>query len=457
MGKHGKIRGMRPVSECFIPRKASICASGETAAEAGVTNLTERGARATQTAFALAALLASAWIAAPLTAHADPILHGLRDYRETAKSFSLTPEFSYYSTKGNYLATGTSVTPSGFQDYARFETDLHLAYGLLENLTVFSRLAWARIDIASINTQHPAANAFGPPDQAFGANFRLLDFLDLQAQVELPPYDNHSSETAGTPFLGDGSMDIQGSLFFHRPIWKGHIAQLTGEVAGGIVKRSEGFPTAVPWLASVRYSPFKTGVFGNLSFRGLHSLGDNTTAAAAALPSVSSGAGGTFLVNSPSPSLITFEGHLGYRFSEKMELYASGSQSVWGKLAPMGFSGGVGLVARFPGGPNTKSPEDMTPEEYGRANKGFVRYDLEAKVLKTNDRLNLIRINKGEEDGIQVGQEFDIFEKTSKQAAEPIARAKVTSVKFNEAVLTVTEYYEEVWIEENFVAKRSVQ
>ena len=59
---------------------------------------------------------------------------------------------------------------------------------------------------------------------------------------------------------------------------------------------------------------------------------------------------------------------------------------------------------------------------------------------------------------MNVGQLFDIFSvKPNGQIGDAVARAKVTSVKNDEAALTITEYFKEVLINEGFIAKRLVQ
>jgi hypothetical protein len=51
-----------------------------------------------------------------------------------------------------------------------------------------------------------------------------------------------------------------------------------------------------------------------------------------------------------------------------------------------------------------------------------------------------------------MGQFFDIF-----MDSTPIARAKVTQVKDDEAILSVIEYFLEHWIETGFIARRLVR
>jgi hypothetical protein len=106
------------------------------------------------------------------------------------------------------------------------------------------------------------------------------------------------------------------------------------------------------------------------------------------------------------------------------------------------------------GNPQRKRPDQISNQDYGRGNQGFVTYGLEAKVLRANDRLNLIKIDKGLNDGVEMGQQFDIFPVLQNgKIGEPIARAQVTAVRAQEAALAVTEYFQEILIEEGYIAR----
>jgi hypothetical protein len=72
--------------------------------------------------------------------------------------------------------------------------------------------------------------------------------------------------------------------------------------------------------------------------------------------------------------------------------------------------------------------------------------------------MNLIKIDKGSQDGVELNQEYDVFlVKQNGATGEAVARARVTSVKPTEAALTITEFFREVWIEEGFLVKRPLQ
>jgi len=82
-------------------------------------------------------------------------------------------------------------------------------------------------------------------------------------------------------------------------------------------------------------------------------------------------------------------------------------------------------------------------------NKSNPTYTLDAPVISLNDEMFLIKIGKGFRDKIENGQIFDIYSEENL-----IARARVVSVKIDEAALTVIEYKQEKWIEIGCTARR---
>jgi hypothetical protein len=168
------------------------------------------------------------------------------------------------------------------------------------------------------------------------------------------------------------------------------------------------------------------------------------------------GSGGSNLINALNPSWIQVTGKLGYKNRHGQILYAGASAPFFGTNAAAGFAITIGASLDF--GQKAKAPTEeraqpSAPKRPSVSKKmSFSTYDLDAKILNSNDQLYLIRINKGSMDGVESGQYFDIYEN-----ATPIARAKVTQVKDEEAILSVVEYFEESSIETEFIARRLVR
>lgn len=415
------------------------------------------------------------------TAHADFFFHGWEDQRRAAGSFVLIPEIGILSTQSNFDSGGAKVAPPTFNSFNRMQIDITGAIGVSPRATIWGRSSWAN---AALDTPTTATSNFGPGDQTAGVTIRLFETmpekgfsLDLQGQIDIAPYNNASASVQGLPFLGDGSTDLTGGAFANLPISENRsgIWWITGGAA--FSHRSDGFSSAVPWSASVHYKRWNPGLWAMASVQGLMSLQtDVTTGGSRTL-----GGGGSFLVNAVNPSHTSMRAKIGYQLGSGTHFTVSGWKTLAGTNSAdlWMMQGGIQLQL----GQETHEREYYRenpdqPQINQSSNQGFVTYRLEGKVVKVNDRLHLVKIDKGSQDGIQLGQFFDIF-KVGKDGApqESVARARVIAVgnrversegkeiqdvltnrnSTSDAVLKITEYFKEVWIEEGFVVKQPLQ
>jgi hypothetical protein len=405
-----------------------------------------------------------------LNCRADFYLHHWDDYHASDHELNMDLDLTSYNAPNDFGPTGESFNPAGLSEYSRIETDLTGFYGLSPSLTGYGRLTWGRVNIESSTTP---GTVFGPLDQTIGFNWRLYEqykptlapgiTVELQLQADLPPYSNTAANTNSQPFLGDGTMDITAGGFLTYPVSLGSSSSpilFRGGV--GYTYRTSGFSSAVPWSILASYTPRYDGFLFEAAFMGLTSL-VNDARTSSASPTVaindSATAGGSFLVNAINPSLFVLRERIGYQLGGTLAFVATAEESIWGEDAPSGLALSFGI--RFSLGGNrlaNHDPAKMSPKDYGHSNQGFISYSLDAKVLRASDRLNLVKIDKGSLDGVNVGQIFDIFSvQQNGSAAGAVARGKVTHANTNEAALTITEYFKENFIDEGFVAKRLVQ
>ena len=268
----------------------------------------------------------------------------------------------------------------------------------------------------------------------------------------MPAYNNSNLASQGNLFLGDGSKDISAGGFLTAVLGKTHSGKWS--LVGGLAYlwRSDDFSASVPWALQIKYATFDHGFFFEVGPYGLISLKTDHT-----LPDIngsrtSLGSGGDDFSDAINPALFALKGRVGFAISKRAALTASASQSFLGTSAPKGFSIGGGVQFSW----------DQIPDVPAAATQngppGFVDYNLDSKVTAANDRLNLVKIDKGKQAGVVVGQIFDIFEiKPNGEIGLPVARAVVSSTKEEEAMLTVNLYYREVWIQPEFIAKRPVE
>jgi hypothetical protein len=408
------------------------------------------------------------------SARADFLIHTWEDHYEPLHSTFLDTEALIYSTSSNYDPSGTRYAPTSLTSYKRYEADGLLAIGLSDRFSIFGRLTYASVNLNT--TTAYAGTAYGLLDQSIGANYRLYQsensknstrtpfILDLQLQADLPAYNNNTADANSTPYMGDGTVDVTLGGFLKLPVSQGTNSSvfLTGGL--GYSYRSSSYSAAIPWSILANFERHHSGLFASAGAVGYQSLKNDgrgiTIANQSALNSLSPGSGGSFITSAVNPSLIRVQGNLGYKMESGSSLLVGLDQSIWGQDAPYGLVVSVGFQTHFgeDASSYTTNSNGERTKKVSLSQQGFVNYSLDAHILKSNDRLNLVKIDKGQGDGVEPGQVFDIYKPLPDgSAGEAIARCEVVSVKSGEAALSVTEYFKEIAIEDGFLAKRLIE
>lgn len=408
-------------------------------------------------------LIALAALLFPEAGHTDFFLP-IEDQYEAPKKITIAPEFNYYSTQNNFNAGGSTFVPDHLLNYRRMNGDVTIRYGFYRPFSAFVRGSWARIQLEH---ETKPGDVFGFTDQSVGVTARVLESsrsssglsstLDLQIQACFPAYNNSTATEKGIPFLGDGSTDISAAGFLTIPILKQGAGQwqLTG--GAGYTYRTQGFSASLPWTAYVGYRPISQGIILSAGAFGAQSLRTDPRAEVGIGSEGTDGAGGSFVTNAINPSFFTATGRAGYQFNDSIGIITGVDKTLFGQASPDSVRFRLGMQMHFGNAP-AKAPAIMTPDEYGKSNQGFVNYGLEAKIIRVNDRLRQIKIDKGGKDGIAVGQFMDIFAtKSNGSSTEAVARARVIGTDDNQATLSIVEFYKEVWIEEGFYVKQPMQ
>lgn len=395
----------------------------------------------------------------PQAAFADFYLHRWENQNQSKGVLSLEPEVGFFSTGNNFDFDSTRFIPAGFAGYSRIQSTVTAAYGFHPYLTFFGRAGWARIQVEQSSG---TGLVYGLTDQTLGLNSRVIHSpgfqLDLQFQTDLPAYNNNSAATLNTPYLGDGSVDFTGGAFAVIPIGsESRNNRWSTTVGAGYTWRSAGFSQQIPWSVAIRYQPLEDGFFFRAGVAGTWTLGTDPRPISST-GTAGSGAGGSYMVNAINPSLLAPFGRVGYQLARQVGFYASTSYGVWGTNSPQGLGVMIGMQARWGDEVKGLRPSQQSPREYGKANQGFVSYSFEARVIQSSERLGQIKINRGLQEGVALGQVFDIFLVTPDgTVGEAVARARCVSANSGDAVLSVTEFYKEVWIEEGFIVKRPLR
>lgn len=412
-------------------------------------------------------------------ASADSLVEYWRNETQSTSGLTIGGNFTYYSTTTNFDSSGNTFSASslgGLQSYQRYYIDLPVTYGFNENIFAFGRLSFVDTSITSSLLN---SSTFNLGDQLLGGAWRFITFsngadFSVQAEVNIPAYSNSGAQTNGNPWAGDGSTDITGSVFGELPFTQ-EKRDWYLEAGGGYTWRNHGFSSDIPLSLMLKHEPAFVGPLFTIGAQAQVSLNTDKENIVQAGQDSLYGASGSYMIGAVNPSWFMLRGSLGYRLKNGPDISMYTMIPLIGDDTTQGVALGVGFTFHFtsdkpqeeeptstplstPTPQATPSPEDKK-QVVAPAPAGPVVYTLVAAVSGFNDRVNLIKVNKGSDDGVAVGQQFDIFKKvlnssTGEVHEEKIARGKVMNVKGSEAALSVVEYYQEQWIELNDIARR---
>jgi hypothetical protein len=396
------------------------------------------------------------------------------------RSFQVAPELSQVSSKKNYSTQGTLLAPPDLVSYSRLEFAARAEFGLFPDFTAFARLSWVRnhFELSSI-----LGNSFGFADQQVGGNYRVwtgaedkssppsrryahAQSVDLQAELHLPLYNNTTLRAGTIPLLGDGSTDFTLGTFFTIPVHfsPSHITRGTAGI--GYLSRSEGFSSGLQYSFIVERLPESSGLSLRGGVYGTYALDGQAAQLTTLAGLTSTDAGGSYMIGPLASSLIVARVQGGYQTTGGSDLSLFLAQTLSGRAAPQAFQVGLSYQLYWDGSkatgrePTPPSSRTETSSNRPKVRKGknsgaFVKYGVTAKVLRANDRLNLVRLDQGSSAGVTTGDRFDIFTKNRDgSTGDRIARGKVTATRANEAALQIEEYFREVWVEQGFEAKK---
>lgn len=380
------------------------------------------------------------------SASAHPIVQYWQNRASSLQGFRLHPQITHTSSSRNFDSAGQSITLPNSIQTQRFYFDLNASFGVDERLTVFGRASLLNAQVTGTGLNNPSL--LGLSDQLLGGSYQILETSSgasiwFQGDLILPAYINSTSVITGKPFLGDGSIDLIGGAFLNLPLHKGARSLLSLEAGAGLMYRSKGYSSGIPWTVRLFRTPTLNGLSLSAGARGLLSLESDTTPTFTAALDQNRGAGGSYLINAINPSWIMAHTSLGYRTESRMTYAADFSTPVFGKNSPDLWTVAFGVEI------DLSSAQSPNPKTTSFKTGTFKSYTLEAKVISVNDSLYLIKIDRGSEDSVEKGQIFDIFNDN-----QLVARAKVSHVKSDESALRVIEYFKEQSINENAIAKR---
>lgn len=381
--------------------------------------------------------------------------------RENEGAFRLIPELTFYSTTANFNFEGRKQRASGLTSYSKRIFDLYGVYGFSKRWSGYARLSYA-----AVSYEHSTRDASrsGLTEQAVGANYRLMETdgagakpgfrpttLDLQMEASLPVYDNVSDNARGQALLGDGTLDLSIGPFLSLPL--GQDGNRKYAILGaGLTFRSKNHSTAIPYQFSYVSVPEQSGLMFRAGLQGFMSMSSDDGAVSQPSTASTTDAGNSLIVNALNSSYMNARFLLGYQTDGGTQFYLNYQLALSGKstAALDGFT--AGAMFRWAG--DGKSSYQSTMKD-PRASKSKLVYILDSRVKQSNSKLNLVKIDQGEEADVAVGDVFDFYKVgPDGKPREAIARGIVNSVKATESIVNIRQYFKQIWIEPGMIGRK---
>lgn len=385
----------------------------------------------------------------PLVAQADFYFHPWISHTQNAGPIKLNLQELILTTNSNFDLLGAVNNPGTLSSYSQMRTVLNASKNIGADITAYARGTWSVLQISTTSGGSTfSGSTYGLADQTVGLSYKLMKFsngggVDLQAQFDFPGYSNSQLLARNQPFLGDGSTDMSGGAFAHIPVQKDDRNAWIVSVGGGFTSRTDGFSSAIPYSAHIANTRLDPGLTAQAGVYGFQSLNTDSAGSKSL-----AGTGGSMMGNAVNPSLMNAQLVVGYQMNSNLSFNALYTLGLMGKNAPKYTIIGAGVTYVL-GTPN--EAQKVSDFEAPKMTFG------DATVLRSNDRLNLTKINQGSDDGVKPGMIYNIYAVDANgKVTEHVAVARVMTVKSNESALEITQYIREVVIDEGFVARRRV-
>ena len=381
------------------------------------------------------------------TASGNLTLHPWAPYAISGKTPELRAQFHYLSSQANWNLFGSPIQPNGL-NYQRLVTDLSVAHPLGETWSAFGRMS-----LSGIRSQSPtqAGGRIGFADQTIGIQHQLKAFEKVQAraqfQLDFPTYQPEPHDLT----LGDGSLDFTGGGFLSYLAWPSRKLELDLWIGAGVTYRTGYYSAAIPWQVGAHLKSHPSRIELEVALSGVSSLKSDPHSYSPAFFRENLGRDSSLISGAMNPSWIQGKVQLGYRWRNQTFLAVSATKAIWGQMSPQLTGMGVQFQLPLQGKESSSTPpiaEQAVSSSEQRISSPFPDTPTEIHITKTNERLGLIKISLGSEEGIQIGDEFNVISKVE-AAKNPIARARVTHLRNHESALEVLEYYKDHWISED--------
>lgn len=383
---------------------------------------------------------------------------------------------TYFQTKENYDKTGAVVSPAPLQKINYTDFRFHLGYGFAPKVSLFAQVDGRNVFMKNM----PGSLVADASNTGAGDIFLGLRWLVYRSRASdrvyptewtpdswmavaegtwaFPLYDR---ATYGKPPLGEQSNDFTGlgRLAWYANDW----LALSGSL--GYTYRTAAYSAAIPW--NLRADFTLTDHSGWRFFADLQSSEGMTKSPYLANPSQPDPIpDGSLLFKSDSPTLRTAYLGAAKILGKEWEAVAAGVFTASGVAAAKGVGLALGIVWRPYQVPEIKYQEyhqqqleRIQNEKASYRKKIVTHYGMSATILKVSGQGNYFKIAYGLNDGLKVGDNFQIFppDDMSGTPRRPLAISRIVVVHPGESFLRVEQKLnEDVVIQPGQEARRVI-
>ncbi len=370
---------------------------------------------------------------------------------------------SYLKTTSNFDSAGTKNSLLSAGSFESLQADLFAQYGISNVITLVANIPYVQNTVIGVSTvdrtQTITTSGSGAGDGTFGVRYepfrnpvRIIGDLQLQ----FPLYSRLTTDQ--WPVLTTGSVAPQGTGVTEFTVMGRVEYPIATDIylgaALGHTARTGGFSNLLPYEGYFLYEQTK-GVFARLGLRGAIAIADDQFVGSPPPTTpkdrASNVIAGSQAYNAINPSYLNVSGAIGTYIGKSVFVNLGGELPLLGKDIPASplFTATLGFDL---GGKDLDSG-------YTHSNRGFQEYYLTCKVIRANNNLRQILIDRGSNDQIRVGELLDVFEPDGKNGTfgETVGRGRVLEVGPTRAKIQVLEYFKEIALQEGFVVRRPVR
>lgn len=377
----------------------------------------------------------------------------IEDLNRENKEFQLSFHGSMFQTRDNFSSNRLEESLPPGNAYTLYKETTAASFGFNEDVSFFIN---ADFNYSEMRTPlfTNSSSSFGDSELGFRwfPKFEFINFMfefgsvfPLYARGSANQWSTVSRETSS--IIGNGTVEPW--IFLSPQFNLGSDFWL--EIGSGTKYRSFGFSNLYLAGLSIEYKKPKN-IFIKLASKYFDTaMEDQYSNQTLNNERSAQRMGGSLLYNSINPTLLTSSVSAGYYLGDKSYISSEYSHNLWGKNTASGFNVSIGFGFYF-------GQDDRISSQPHKKVEPFRQYSTSATIIRINEKMNLITIDKGTSYGFKNGDVLHIFKVDSTTDSSDygnfITTARIIDVESSRSTLQIVDIYNLKQIKEGFVVRK---